>query len=170
MRCRINIQDRECSTATVENGNGTRISPPAWGFAFTGKRHIVTYRAQYLISPCLRRRGGSCSRYLGRVAGCRHNDRLLADDKLLEAPRETLPTTLRPPRSSRGRRRKPHPEYELTNTHVLQPYCNRASTHWYAMDKTIALDHPTPPKNAQFPDTVGRARTYASKLVAGAYG
>ena len=27
---RIDMQDRECSTATLETGNGTRIPPPAW--------------------------------------------------------------------------------------------------------------------------------------------
>jgi hypothetical protein len=34
--------------------------------------------------PCLRRRGGPCSRYLVRVAGGRHNDCVPADAKLLE--------------------------------------------------------------------------------------
>jgi hypothetical protein len=29
---------------------------------------------------------------------------------------------------------------------VLQPYCNRADTHWYAMDTRLALAHPKPPK------------------------
>jgi hypothetical protein len=48
------------------------------------------------------------------------------------------------------------------------PYCNRADTHWYTMDKVRAPDHRKPPKQAQFPDAVGQARTCASKLVAGA--
>jgi hypothetical protein len=48
------------------------------------------------------------------------------------------------------------------------PYCNRASTHRYTVDKAIPPDHRKPPKQAQFPDVVERARTYASKLVAGA--
>jgi hypothetical protein len=30
--------DRECSTATLESGNGARIFP-AWGFALTAKKH-----------------------------------------------------------------------------------------------------------------------------------
>jgi predicted dehydrogenase len=29
---------------------------------------------------------------------------------------------------------------------VLQPYCNRAGTHWYTMDKAIPPDHRKPPK------------------------
>src|ERR671913_2105236 len=48
------------------------------------------------------------------------------------------------------------------------PYCSRADTHWYTMDKVRPPDHPKPPKQAQFPDAVGRASMYASKLVAGA--
>jgi hypothetical protein len=44
-------------------------------------------------------------------------------------------------------------------------YCNRADTHWYTMDKVIPPDHRKPPKQAQFPDASGRARTPASKLV-----
>ena len=36
------------------------------------------------------------------------------------------------------------------------------------MDKSTPPDHRKPPKEAQFPDAVGRARTCASKLVAGA--
>jgi predicted dehydrogenase len=31
-------------------------------------------------------------------------------------------------------------------TNVLQPYCNRADTHWYTMDKTTSLDYRNPPK------------------------
>ena len=48
------------------------------------------------------------------------------------------------------------------------PYCNRASTRWYALDKTTTPDDPKPAKYTQFPDASGRARTCASKLVAGA--
>ena len=40
---------------------------------------------------------------------------------------------------------KPHPEHELTTTNVLQPYCNRADTHWYTMDKGKPPDHRKPP-------------------------
>ena len=76
----------------------------------------------------------------------------------------TTPTS----RSSPGRRGKPHPEHELTAKNVLQPYCNRASTHWYAMDKATPQNHPKPPKQAKFPDALGRLRTCASKLVPGA--
>jgi hypothetical protein len=47
-------------------------------------------------------------------------------------------------------------------------YCNRADTHWYTMDKVTPLDHPKPPKQARFPDTPGRTRTHASKLVTAA--
>jgi hypothetical protein len=47
-------------------------------------------------------------------------------------------------------------------------YCNRADTHWYTMDKATPPDHRKPPKQAQFPDAPGLARTCASKLVAGA--
>jgi hypothetical protein len=36
------------------------------------------------------------------------------------------------------------------------------------VDKAIPPDHRKSPKQAQFPDVVERARTYASKLVAGA--
>ena len=56
----------------------------------------------------------------------------------------------------------------LSAPNLLQPYCNRASTHWYAMDKVTPPDRRKPPKQAQFPDAPVRARTYASKLVAGA--
>src|ERR671916_948461 len=45
------------------------------------------------------------------------------------------------------------------------PHCNRASTRWYTMDKVRLPDRGKPPKQAQFPDAVGRASTYASKLV-----
>src|ERR671911_321971 len=45
------------------------------------------------------------------------------------------------------------------------PYCNRADTPWYTMDKGESPDHRKSPKLAQFPDALGRARTYASKLV-----
>ena len=48
------------------------------------------------------------------------------------------------------------------------PYCNRADTHWYTMDKGKPPDHRKPPKQAQFPDAPGWARTYASKLLGGA--
>jgi hypothetical protein len=48
---------------------------------------------------------------------------------------------------------------------VLQPYCNRADTHCYAMDKEIPPDRRKPPKQAGFPDALGRASMYASKLV-----
>ena len=75
---------------------------------------------------------------------------------------------LHSPQSSPGRRRAPHPEHKLMVTHVLQPYCNRASTHWYTMDKATPPDHRKPPKQAQFPDAQGRASMCASKLVAGA--
>ena len=53
----------------------------------------------------------------------------------------------------------------LPTAHVLQPYCNRVDTHWYAMDKTTPPDNRKRPKYAQFPDAVGRARIRASKLV-----
>jgi hypothetical protein len=84
----------------------------------------------------------------------------------LSVSRHALP--LRPPRSSPGRRRRPNPERELPTTHVLQPNCNRASTRWYTIDKVTPPDHRKPPKQARFPDTLGRTRTYASKLIAGA--
>jgi hypothetical protein len=45
------------------------------------------------------------------------------------------------------------------------PYCNRADTRWYTLDKTTPLENRKPPKQAQFPDAPVRARTYASKLV-----
>src|SRR5215208_7993138 len=48
------------------------------------------------------------------------------------------------------------------------PYCNRADTHWYTLDKAIPPDQRKPPKQVQFPDAPVRAGTYASKLVAGA--
>jgi hypothetical protein len=48
------------------------------------------------------------------------------------------------------------------------PYCNRAGTHWYTMDKVRLPDRREPPKQAQFPDAPVRASIYASKLVAGA--
>ena len=51
---------------------------------------------------------------------------------------------------------------------LLQPYCNQASTRWYTMDKATLPARRRPPKQALFPDTVGRASMYASKLVAGA--
>ena len=40
-----------------------------------------------------------------------------------------------------------------------------SDTHWYTMDKATPLDHRKLPKQAQFPDTPGLARTYSSKLV-----
>src|SRR5829696_10434767 len=45
------------------------------------------------------------------------------------------------------------------------PYCNRADTQWYTMDKATPPDRRKPPKKAQLPDAVGRAGTSASKLV-----
>jgi hypothetical protein len=45
------------------------------------------------------------------------------------------------------------------------PYCNRAGTHWYAMDKPMPPDHRKPPKRARFPDAVGHNRTCASQLL-----
>ena len=48
---------------------------------------------------------------------------------------------------------------------LLQPYCNLADTGGYALDKAIPPDLQKPPKQAQFPDAVGRAGTSASKLV-----
>jgi hypothetical protein len=69
-------------------------------------------------------------------------------DKLL-GPLETRPT---PPRSIPSPTPEPHPEHEVATAHVLQPYCNRADTHWYTMDKVIPPDHRKPPKRAQFPD------------------
>src|SRR5215211_8170042 len=68
-------------------------------------------------------------------------------------------------RGEPSRRRKPHPKHELTTPHVLQPYCNRASTHWYTMDKVLPPGRGKPPKQAQFPDAPGRPGTRASKLV-----
>jgi hypothetical protein len=32
------------------------------------------------------------------------------------------------------------------------PYCNRADTHWYTMDKVMPPDHQKPPKQAELPD------------------
>ena len=43
-----------------------------------------------------------------------------------------------------------------------------SDTHWYTMDKPIPLYRRKPPKQAQFPDTLGWVRTCASKLVTGA--
>jgi hypothetical protein len=77
--------------------------------------------------------------------------------------------TLRPPRSSPGRRLKTSFRARVADhAHVLQPYCNRVNTHWYTMDKTIPPDPRKPPKQAQFPDVSGQASMYASKLVTGA--
>jgi hypothetical protein len=53
----------------------------------------------------------------------------------------------------------------LSAPNLLQPYCNRASTCWYTMDKATPQDHRNPPKYAQFPDAPVRASMYASKLV-----
>jgi hypothetical protein len=47
-------------------------------------------------------------------------------------------------------------------------YCNRADMHWYAMDEPTPPIHRNPHKQARFPDAPVRARTCASKLVAGA--
>ena len=44
-------------------------------------------------------------------------------------------------------------------------YCNRASTHWYTMDKATPLNRRKPPKQAQFPDALGRIGTCASQLI-----
>ena len=33
---------------------------------------------------------------------------------------------------------------------VLQPYCNLADTHWYAMDKAMPPDHRKPHKQADY--------------------
>src|SRR5918999_5222842 len=40
-----------------------------------------------------------------------------------------------------------------------------SDTRWYTTDKVRPPDHRKPPKQAQFPDAVGRASMYASKLV-----
>ena len=48
------------------------------------------------------------------------------------------------------------------------PYCNRADTHWYTLDKAISPEHRKPHKQAGKPDAPVRASMYASKLVAGA--
>jgi hypothetical protein len=66
-----------------------------------------------------------------------------ADHKLLETQGDPA---LRPPRSSPGRRGKPRLGREVTPTQVLQPYCNRANTYWYTLDKVIPPDHRKPPK------------------------
>ena len=47
-------------------------------------------------------------------------------------------------------------------------YCNRTDTGWCVTDTRLAQSRRKPPKQAQFPDTVGRARTCSCKLVAGA--
>jgi hypothetical protein len=47
-------------------------------------------------------------------------------------------------------------------------YCNPADKHWYTMDKVRLPESRKPPKQAQSPDTAVQARTYASKLLAGA--
>jgi hypothetical protein len=44
---------------------------------------------------------------------------------------------LRPPPTPLGRRRQPHLQYGLKTAGVLRPYCNRADTYWYTMDKAI---------------------------------
>jgi hypothetical protein len=48
------------------------------------------------------------------------------------------------------------------------PYCNQADTHWYTIDKATPPDDRKPPKQAPYSDAPVQARTYASKLVAGA--
>ena len=77
--------------------------------------------------------------------------------------------TMQPPHTSLWlrpvKRLSPHPEHELRATNVLRPYCNRADTHWYTTDTSLALAHRKPPKQAQFPDAPVRARTHSSKLV-----
>ena len=40
------------------------------------------------------------------------------------------------------------PPVVMRLTNVLQPYCNRADTHWYTMDKTTSPDRRKPPKQA----------------------
>jgi hypothetical protein len=93
------------------------------------------------------------------VARVRHKETVPLDDKLLSGGPGRGALLLRPPRSS------PHPEHELPTTHILQPYCNRAGTHWYTMDKEKPPDHRKPPTQAEFPDAPVQARTWSSKLV-----
>jgi hypothetical protein len=79
------------------------------------------------------------------VCACQHGDRNLYVDPRLASPR--------------FRRRPREAEiathgllYHLLLTadarapDLLQPYCNRASTRWYTVDKTMAPDDPKPPK------------------------
>jgi|SRR5215211_1116582 hypothetical protein len=140
------------------------------GFALIGKRRHRP-RAQPLISmPSARWRPMLSLSLVGRVAGGRHKDRrgrrLAPLEVQLEAPYYCYYYA--------------HLSHPLTDAANLttstncrprmycNPYCNRADTHWYTMDKSTPSDHRKCPKQARFPDAQGRARMYASKLVAGA--
>jgi hypothetical protein len=56
----------------------------------------------------------------------------------------------------------------LDRRNYCNPYCNRADTHWYTLDKAISPEHRKPHKQAGKPDAPVQASMCASKLVAGA--
>ena len=79
------------------------------------------------------------------VCACQHGDRNLYVDPRLASPRfrrrlREADSDPRPPLSSPPRR------LDARAPDLLQPYCNRASTRWYTVDKTMAPDGPKPPK------------------------
>jgi hypothetical protein len=43
----------------------------------------------------------------------------------------------------------PLPHNLIPTTHVLQPYCNRADTRWYTLDKRTLPIHRNPHKQAE---------------------
>ena len=145
--CSIDMRGRECSSATLETGIGARISPamsPKWLCTHrqeTSTKDPIPYihafgdvAAHALAISSSASSGSSSQRaYPSTISSSRGPGR----GALL----------LRPPSSSPHRRRKPHPEHELPTLGMYcNPYCNRAGTHWYTMDKAMLPDHQKPHK------------------------
>ena len=132
----LGVPDQYARIRTIANAAchgrlGTEHASLLHGALHSPVRDIKLARSSY---PSLRRRSGSCSRYLVRAAGGRHKGCLLTDDKLLSGSRQTCPTSLRPPRSSPGRRLK-----TSSSARIDDPACTatctatglvHAGTHW----------------------------------------
>jgi hypothetical protein len=87
-------------------------------------------------------------------------------------PRSSRYTLCGPPRYSYARAWRTTSAIAAGSYPALSEDCECTATfsdtHWYTMYKATLPDHRKLPKQALYPDTSGLARTYSSKLVAGA--
>src|SRR5215211_3009360 len=164
VRSELLLRSRRCSGPGRPSGD-TKVS----GRRVTRKAPWLTWKEGQAAPR------HSESRILNRTSSQSHKARSWADPPPLRDSHilwcwidmrdRECSTATTTPTSAPGRRRKPHPEHDLTATHVLQPVLQPG---WYTTDIATPPDHRKPPKQARFPDAPGRARTCASKLVAGA--